>query len=297
MTTTVNAVGHLRRVSKSFGEFRAVDDVTVTLHEGVIHGLLGRNGAGKTTLMRILTGQEFASSGEVELLGGSPVENDDVLARTSFVREGQKYPDDYTVRGALHAASRVHPFWDRELADRLLADFELPAGRKVKKLSRGMMSWLGIVIGMASRAPVTIFDEPYLGLDAVAREMFYDHLLAAYAEYPRTIVLSTHLIDEVSRLIERVVVVDEGRILLDEATDDLRGRASMLTGASSAVDEFLDGAPVLGREVLGDTARVVADLRFDEDVRGRAAGAGLSVEPVSLQQLVVAETKMGYGHE
>jgi ABC-2 type transport system ATP-binding protein len=115
-----------------------------------------------------------------------------VLRRTGFVREDQIYPD-FAVRHPLRAASWFYPNWDAEQADELLAAFDLPVGRAIKKLSRGMRSALGIIIGLAARAEVRMFDEPYAGLDAVAREVFYDRLLTDYAEHPRTVLLSTHI--------------------------------------------------------------------------------------------------------
>ena len=173
-----------------------------------ITGLLGRNGAGKSTLMRIITGQEFVSSGTVRVGGQNPLENDAVLGRMMFVKESQIYPD-IKVKRALEAASWFYPNWDAELAGQLMDDFALPDNRAIKKLSRGMHSAVGIVIGMAARAEITLFDEPYLGLDAVARQIFYDRLLADYAEHPRTVLLSTHLIDEVANLLEHVIVIDQ----------------------------------------------------------------------------------------
>src|SRR6201746_2103618 len=101
----------------------------------------------------------------------------------------------------------------------MLSDFRLPTNRRIKKLSRGQLSAVGVIVGLASRAPLTFFDEPYLGLDAVARQLFYDRLLADYAEHPRTVVLSTHLIDEISNLLENVLVLDHGRLTLDAPAD------------------------------------------------------------------------------
>ena len=120
--------------------------------------------------------------------------------------------------------------------------------RLVKRLSRGMLSSVGIIVGLASRAPITIFDEPYLGLDAVARELFYDQLIEDYTDHPRTIILSTHLIDEVSRLLEHIIVIDGGKILLDDATDDLRGRAYTIVGPFGMVESFIQGQEVIHRE-------------------------------------------------
>src|SRR5690606_30706764 len=154
--------------------------------------------AGKTTLMSILTAQNFASSGEVSVFGEHPYENARVLSRVCFVRESQKYPDDATPGHAFRAARLFFTNWDQGLADQLIRDFQLPMKQTIKKLSRGQLSAVGVIIGLASRAEITFFDEPYLGLDAVARQIFYDRLLEDYSEHPRTIILSSHLIDEVS---------------------------------------------------------------------------------------------------
>ena len=173
MTPAISVAGLIRRYRGQL----ALDRVSFDVAGGSITGLLGRNGAGKTTLLRILAGQEFPSAGSVRVLDASPAENDQILRRMVFIREDQAYPD-VKVRHVLRAASWFYPNWSAELADRLLAGFGLPRDRPVKKLSRGMRSALGIVIGLAARAEVTLFDEPYAGLDAVARQRFYDWLLA-----------------------------------------------------------------------------------------------------------------------
>jgi ABC-2 type transport system ATP-binding protein len=191
MTTAISAAGLTRR----YRDHTALDDINIAISGGTITGLLGRNGAGKTTLLRILAGHEFPSSGSVRVLGAPPAENEDVLRRLVFVREDQAYPD-IKVGQALRAASWFYPNWDSALASSLLDDFGVRASKVVKKLSRGQRSALGITIGLAARAEVTLFDEPYAGLDAVARQVFYDRLLADFAEFPRTVLLSTHLIDE-----------------------------------------------------------------------------------------------------
>ncbi|WP_433612068.1 ABC transporter ATP-binding protein [Prescottella agglutinans] len=281
------------RLSRLFGNVTALDDVSFDLEPGKIYGLLGRNGAGKTTLMKILTGQEAASSGTVNVFEGSPFENADVLRNLCFVKESQKYPEDMKVKHVLAAAELLLPGWDREFAGRLMDDFQLPDRRRVKKLSRGMTSALGIVIGLASRAPLTLFDEPYLGLDAVARQLFYDRLLADYAEHPRTIVLSTHLIDEVSNLLEHVVVIDGGRVVLDEDVDSLIGRHAMVDGPSAAVDAFVTHRAVLRRESLGGHSRATIQGLLTGSDREDAMRLGLALSPVSLQQITIRNTVGG----
>jgi len=276
---------------KRYKDTAALDGVSLSLQENVIYGLLGRNGAGKTTLMSILTAQNFPTSGSVRVFDENPYENARVLGRVCFVRESQRYPDDARPTHAFRMASMFFPNWNQELADRLIADFRLPMKTRIKKLSRGQLSAVGVIIGLASRAELTFFDEPYLGLDAVARQIFYDRLLADYTEHPRTVVLSSHLIDEVSDLIERVIVIDQGRILLDDETDAVRGRASTIVGDVDAVAAFTAGREVIHRESLGRVASVTVLGELDAADRAHLTASGLEVGSVSLQQLIVRLTQ------
>src|SRR3954454_21873678 len=270
-----------------FREHIALSDVSTVIERDAITGLLGRNGAGKTTLMQLLTGHRVPTRGRGEVLGASPYENDQVLRDICFIKEGQRYPDHFRVRDAMAAGAMLFPDWDANLAQSLMTDFDLPAKRPIKKLSRGMNSAVGIIIGLASRAPVTLFDEPYLGLDAVARQLFYDRLLADYAENPRTVVLSTHLIEEISGLLERVLLIDRGRVLLDADAESLRGSAGSVTGPRAAVDASAARHELLHSDSLGGHSRAV--VRLSEATDGTdAAAARLSWEPTKLQQLVVA---------
>ncbi|MCU1420606.1 MAG: transporter ATP-binding protein [Microbacteriaceae bacterium] len=284
--TAVIDVAHLTR---RFGRFTAIDDVGFRIEENRIHGLLGRNGAGKTTLMQLLTGQDFASSGEIRVFGESPVENARVLDRVCFIKESQRYPEEFRPKHVFASAPWFFPNWDAELAARLVDEFRVPVNRRIKKLSRGQVSAVGVIVGLASRAPLTFFDEPYLGLDAVARQIFYDRLLEDYAEHPRTVVLSTHLIDEVSNLLEHVLVIDDGRIIIDSPADDLRGSATTVAGLAGAVNAFTAGRDVLHRESIGGLATATVGALTAAE-RASAASAGLELSPVSLQQLIVRKT-------
>jgi ABC-2 type transport system ATP-binding protein len=282
MTPTISVTGLTRRYRGQV----ALDDVTVDIEGPAITGLLGRNGAGKSTLMRIIANQEFASSGTVRVLGASPVENDVVLRRMVFVREDQSFPD-IKVQDALRVASWFYPNWSGELAEALLSDFDLPAKRAIKKLSRGMRSALVIVIGLAAQAEITLFDEPYAGLDAVARRLFYDRLLVSYAEHPRTVMLSTHLIDEVADLLEKVVIIDHGRIVLDAAADDIRGSATTVSGPIAAVEQFVAGRRTWDRRTIASQESVVVDGALDDGDLVRARELHLNLESLSLQQVMV----------
>ncbi|WP_197319597.1 ABC transporter ATP-binding protein [Saccharomonospora sp. NB11] len=280
-------VASLRGVTKRYASTTAVADVSFDLHADRIHGLLGRNGAGKSTVMRMLTGQDLQTDGTIEVFGSAPYENTEVLRQVCFIKESQRYPDIFRVRHALDAASLIFPNWDADFADELVDEFRLRTNQRIKKLSRGQLSAVGVIIGLAARAPLTLFDEPYLGLDAVARQMFYDRLLADYAEHPRTIVLSTHLIDEVADLIEQVIVIDSGRILMNDSAEVLRSRAVTVTGPASEVERFAAGHTELYREQLGGILRLTV-----QGATPPRESENLQFEPVSLQQLVVRATQL-----
>jgi ABC-2 type transport system ATP-binding protein len=287
MTTVVEVHG----LTKRFGKFTAVDDVTFAIEENTIYGLLGRNGAGKTTMMQLLTGQQFASSGSIDVFGESPVENASVLGNICFIKESQAYPDDFKPKHVFESAPWFFQNWDADFAARLVADFRLPVNRRIKKLSRGQLSAVGVIVGLASRAPLTFFDEPYLGLDAVARQIFYDRLLEDFGDHPRTVILSTHLIDEVSALLEHVLVIDDGKLIINESADALRGSATTVSGTRAAVDKFVGTRDVLHREGLGGLTSVTVE-KLDAADRKAAAVAGLELSTVSLQQLIVRKTSI-----
>lgn len=293
----MSTVVSVRRLSKRYPRTQALDDVSFELQEGKIYGLLGRNGSGKTTLMSLLTAQAFATSGEFTVFGDEPYENASVLSRLCFVRENQVYPSDAKPVHAFNAARHFFRNWDQELAESLTADFQIPVTTRIKKLSRGQLSAVGIVIGMAARAELTFFDEPYMGLDAVARQIFYDRLLADYAEHPRTILLSSHLIDEVANLLEHVLVLDRGRLILDAAADDVRGSAVTVVGPSEQVAAFTNGREVVHSESLGRVTSVTVMGRLSPDERSAMTAAGLDLAPVSLQQLVVRASQHAQRNE
>ncbi|MBS1907950.1 MAG: ATP-binding cassette domain-containing protein, partial [Actinobacteria bacterium] len=151
----MTSVIEVSNLVKRYRDKLALDRVSIEIEADTIYGLLGRNGAGKTTLMSILTAQNFATSGDVRVFGENPYENAQVLSRVCFVRESQKYPDDAAPVHAFTAARLFFPNWDQKLADQLADEFQLPMKRRIKKLSRGQLSAVGVIIGLASRAEIT----------------------------------------------------------------------------------------------------------------------------------------------
>lgn len=283
----MSTVIELKQLTKSYGDVTAVNNVSFSLEAEKIYGLLGRNGAGKTTIMHMITAQIFATSGELKVFGEDPYENNRVLSQICFVKESQKYPDVYRIHDVLLTSAAIFPNWDHDYALSLVEDFRLPLKRRMKKLSRGMLSSVGIIVGLASRAPLTIFDEPYLGLDAVSRSLFYDRLIEDYSRHPRTIILSTHLIDEVSHLLEHVMVIDNGSLIINEEAEKLRGQAFTLAGHKDIIDSFTAGKEIIHRESFGNLISTTVVDRWDNSKRKQAEALGIELTPVSLQQLII----------
>lgn len=274
------------------GDVTAIDDLTLKLEGGKIYGLLGRNGSGKTTLMSLIAAFRRVTEGTVLVDGREPFENEELTQHICLVRDsGDVVVDGDSVQRILRRARRFRPHWDDEFAQRLLDTFQLPSKRGVAKLSRGQRSALGITVGLASRAPLTMLDEAYLGMDAPSRYAFYDILLEDYIENPRTIILSTHLIEEVGRLFEEVVIIDRGRLVVHDDTDSLRMRGAAVVGPAVAVDDFTAGMTILGEQRLGGTKSVTVYGEIDPDARAVAADWGLELSPVALQDLFVHLTK------
>jgi len=280
-------------LNKSFGKKHVLRDITVDFAPDRVHGLLGANGVGKTTLMSVILNHTFRNSGEVLIDGEDPRENARLLERTCFVHEDQKFHDDDTPASLLRILPTFYPTWDTDLAERLASRFKLPMSTRTSKLSRGQRSALAIVISLAARAPYTFMDEPYLGLDPGHRALFYEESARAMAEHPRTVILSTHLIDEVSDLLENVVMIEDGRVTVDADIDDARDSAFVLRGLEPVVRDVVGARRVLREHRLGNILSVTVDGTATAEDRRRADAANVSVEPVTLQELVAARGMRG----
>jgi ABC-2 type transport system ATP-binding protein len=277
----------VRDLTVRYGDTVAVDHLTLSLPPGKIYGLLGRNGSGKTSLLSVLASYRKPSSGSVTVEGADPFENAAIMRQTTFIRDSLDVVQQDRIAKVLDFNARLRHGWDAAYAARLLETFELDPRKRVSSLSRGQRSSLGVVLGLAARSPLTILDEAYLGMDAAARTAFYRELLADYLERPRTIILSTHLIEEVAHLFERVVIIDRGRLVLHEEADELQGRGVTVTGPAEAVGAFVAGRTVLSEQQLGGVRATTLYGRLEPDEVRRAGAAGLTLGPVGLQDLFV----------
>lgn len=277
-----------KNVKKRYKEKEVLHGISLTLEKGKIYGLIGRNGVGKTTLLSILSAQNPATEGEV-LLGNRTVwENQESLDHICFARELNPLVNNGgagKLKDYFEAASFYYPDWDKGMADRLIREFGLDIKKRATKVSKGMLSMVTIIIALASRADFTLLDEPVAGLDVFMREKFYKLLLEEFTATGRTFVISTHIIDEASSVLEEVIMMKDGEIILQENTDELLGSAVHVSGKIEDVDAATEGFRVHHAEVIGRSKGVTVFLKEGEQIR---SGYDVTLQPVTLQNVFVA---------
>lgn len=270
-----------------YGDTTALDGLSVSLAGGKIYGLLGRSGSGKTSLLSVLAAFRRHTAGSVRINDQPVFENPAITRDVIMIRDSGETVNIGTGEDAIYFAEALRPNWDGDYARALMDRFELKPKVKVSEMSKGQRSAMGVVIGLASRAPLTIFDEAYLGMDVPSRNVFYEELLADYMRHPRTMILSAHLIEEVSSLFEEVVIIDRGRLVVHEETERLLSRGRAVTGPAERVDAFTAGLTVLNTRQLGPTKSAMVYGELDDDQRRQAMEAGLELEPIAMQDLFV----------
>ncbi len=268
-----------------FGNNTALDGVDVCFGDNKIYGLLGRNGAGKSTLLSVVTNRLLPTAGEVFIDEEPARENDRVLGRVYYMGEKTLLPDTATVAQLFRWTGDFYPGFDGEYAGQLADTFGLPEKKKLKNLSTGYLTIAKLIAALASNAPYTLFDEPVLGLDANHREVFYRQLIESYSRQPRTILISTHLIEEVADIIEQVVIIKAGKILLDRPAEEVKRMGYTVSGRAEAVDAYCTGRDVLSVDTLGGLKTAC--------ILGKAEEApGLDVSGLDMQKLFIRLTNV-----
>ena len=277
-------------VCKSYGDNQVLQDLDLDIQPGKIYGLIGRNGAGKTTLLGILTAQNTKDSGSVTYDGEPVWENQRALDHICFSRELQPTlftgPNNMKIKYYLNTASIFYPNWAREYAGRLLAEFQLGPKKKICQLSKGQMSMVTILVALASRAPLSILDEPAAGLDVVMRERFYQLLLEDFSKTNRTFIVSTHIIEEAASVFEQVIILDEGKILENCPTEELIDQFRYISGREDEVDRVCNGLEVLSVHQMG--RHKTAAVRGSGVKLEQARQADVDIVPMNLQNVFVA---------
>lgn len=276
-------------VVKKYKEKEVLKGINLSIEKGKIYGLIGRSGAGKTTLMSIMTAQNPATRGTITYDGMEVWENREALDHLCFSREINSVtsfgPNNQKVKEYFRIASVFYPHWDREYAKELIQRFGIDEKKRIMNLSKGMMSMVTIIIGLASKADITILDEPVAGLDVVAREDFYRLLLEEQQESGRTFIISTHIIEEAADIFEEVIILHDGQILLKENTIDLLDRCAHVSGLAEEVDKVTDGLHICHTENMGRSKGVTVMLEPGQKLEKTAE---VTIQPISLQNLFVA---------
>lgn len=276
-------------ITKKYGGTEVLHGIDLELESGKIYGLIGRNGAGKTTLLSILTAQNPATGGTVTFEGQTVWENPEALSHLCFSRELNQISggsaNAMKVKEYLGIAETYFPYWDKEMAGALVKEFGLDVKKRISKLSKGMLSMVTIVVALASKAEFTFLDEPVAGLDVVAREKFYSLLLEEFTRTGRTFVVSTHIIEEAADVFEEVIIVDQGRVLLKENTQELLERSYHISGHQEEVDAVTASLTVHHEEKLGRSKGVTVLLQPGQQI---SAQYDVSIQKPTLQKVFVA---------
>lgn len=279
----------ISHLSKKFGRRVILDDVSFTLEPAKIYGLLGRNGAGKSTLLNLISNRIFPTSGSIKL-GDQEVNTDQTLDQVFLIGEDNLYYKQVKINQMFDLADGAYGNFDYQNAEQMLKRFELEGNQKFAKLSTGQKTAAKISLALNVDADYIFLDEPVLGLDVNHREIFYQELIKSYQKWPRTIVLSTHLIDEIQQLVEHVILIDRHQVLEDTDVQDLLDRAYDISGPAKLVDQYTEGLNVLSTTDLGNirTAHV-----FDQLPEDRILPDQVQVGHYDLQHLFIYLTNGG----
>lgn len=278
----------VKNISKNFGNTRALNQVTLTFEENKIYGLLGRNGAGKSTLLNIITNRIFADEGNVLVNGENSKENDKALNKIYMMGEKNYYPPAMKIKDIFYWSKEFYPSFDMEYANKLADLFQLNTNKKVKELSTGYNSIFKDIIGLSVNTPYVLFDEPVLGLDANHRELFYTLLIEKYSLSPSTFIISTHLIEEVSNIIEEIIIIKDGEIIKNETKESLMSQGYTVSGKASLVDEYIEGKEIIGVDSIGGLKSAYVMGKVNKE----SIPDGLEVTRMDLQKLFVQLTNI-----
>ena len=276
-----------RDLTKRYGAHVALDHANFSVEAGRIVGLIGPNGAGKTSALRAILGLT-AYEGQLKVLGREPFRERTLLMRdASFIADVAVLPGWLRVDHVIDFVAGVHPRFRRDRALGLLAKTEITGERRMRELSKGMKTQVHLALTMAIDAKLLVLDEPTLGLDILARSAFYDALVNDYMDETRTILITTHQVEEVENLLTDVLFIDKGRIVLDSSLDDISTRFAAVAVAAESLEAARAERPFHERRMLG---KVV--LYYEQPNLDKLAPLG-EVHPLSVADLFVAKLSGG----
>lgn len=269
----------LKQVTKRYGQTTVLKNITLSIEEPGIYCLLGRNGAGKTTLLKSIAGHQNITSGTIQVDGKT--------ITTSTLDTGVSYIENFAehfhlpVRKLLRIASEVNPNYDYDFASEMMERFELDGKKKFHHLSLGMKTMVSTMICLASNKEVVLLDEPVLGFDAIMRVEFYEMLTESFQKHPRVILVSTHIIEEIAKTIQKLIIIDKGSIRFFDTLQSVATKAFCVSGLQKDVEAATRNRNVIGQETVGGLA---TSYIFDTPPEQTAS---LEIRPLSLQEFFV----------
>lgn len=269
----------LNQVTKRYGQASVLKNITLTIDEPGIYCLLGRNGAGKTTLLKSIAGYQNITSGSIKV-DGKEITTSTLDTGVSYIENFSKH-FNLPVRKLLKIASEVNPSYDYNFASEMMERFELDGKKKFNHLSLGMKTMVSTIICLASSKDVILLDEPVLGFDAIMRVEFYDMLTESFKKHPRIIIVSTHIIEEIARAIEKLIIIDKGSISFFDTLQSVETKAFSVSGLQSEVEAATRGLKVIGQDTVGG---LVTCCIFDTPPQ---ESASIEVRPLSLQDFFI----------
>lgn len=281
-------------LTKKYRSLTVLDNIYLEIRENTITGIVGRNGAGKTTLMKMAAGFIRETGGSLEVFGEQPFNSLAVSANSIFIDDQMAFPDALSLGDILLECERFYANWDGELARRLMEYFTLPSAVKHRVLSKGKRSTFNAIIGIAARCPLTMFDEPITGMDSAARRDFYRALLKDYIAHPRTILVSSHHMEEMEGMLEEILVIDGKGIGFHGQVTELQEKFVMLQGKPETLALHNQYA-VVHRSTSGPLAKWIVDNEFTEKELEELKQAGIRVSAVSASDAYLAMTGQSRG--
>ena len=269
----------LKQVTKQYGQATVLKNITLSIDEPGIYCLLGRNGAGKTTLLKSIAGYQNITSGTIQV-DGKPIATSTLDTGVSYIENFAKH-FNLPVRKLLRIASQVNPNYDVAFASDMMERFELDGRKKFNHLSLGMKTMVSTIICLASNKEVILLDEPVLGFDAIMRVEFYDMLTESFQKHPRIIIVSTHIIEEIAKTIQKLIVIDKGSIRFFDTLRSVETKAFSVSGLQKDVEAATRGLHIIGQDTVGG---LVTCYLFDTPPE---PAASLEIRPLSLQDFFI----------
>ena len=278
-------IASARGLSKTFGQTEVLRGIDFDIPAGRIYGLVGQNGAGKTTTLNALLGLTD-SEGQIEILGQNPFQNRAKLMNdVAFVADVASLPRFLKVQELLDLMTDLHPSFSKDKAVEFLAGTEVKPGAKIKHLSKGMLAQLHLAVVMAIDAKLLVLDEPTLGLDIIYRKRFYRRLLEDYMTEDRTVLITTHQVDEIEFLLSDIMFLNDGKIILDTPVDEISGRYTQVSVGKDLLEQAQNLNPIYSETRFDHTVMVFDNVPAENlEPLGQTSTPSLSDLFVALMQ-------------